>query len=100
MRENPYWDEQWRDHSGVYYCIRGSDGAVVDVGKASPGFLRYRVWSLLRSGYSRVPDATLNDPLTVIGMIVFDDADWYWALSLEAFLIRKLKPECSSEFKG
>jgi len=99
LNKNPNWPTEWSDHQGVYYCVRGNDGAVVYVGKSSPGYLGSRVWNLINPAYSNVPDSILNDPGTRVGIIVFDDADWYWALSLEAHLIRELQPTFCKGFR-
>jgi len=39
----------------------------------------------------------LGDPSSRVGIFAFDPADWYWTISLEAFLISSLRPPLNRE---
>lgn len=77
------WPE-WTRKKGVYYFLNENNG-VIYVGKGSTRWgVVYRIKNNLRK---------IGAAVSVrVGVVLFDEQDWYWAASLEEFLIDALKP--------
>jgi hypothetical protein len=94
----PLWDEKWNKKQGVYYFCKGEE--VVYIGVASTmrsGTLGARVKHWFDQGGGEWLEL-INDPETVVGLLVFNEK-WFWALSLEGFLIERLRPRLNKRFK-
>lgn len=92
--------DEWRVAPGVYYFSRGEEIKYVGVGASRWG-LGYRVYKGLNkiglsNGYLAAPEhrwsELLNGPESSVGIVEFQQADWYWPLSLEGFLVWSLQP--------
>jgi hypothetical protein len=85
--ELPSGPEPWPDWTrkkGVYYFL-DKDNGVIYVGKGSTRWgVVYRIKNNLRKIRA---DANVR-----VGVVLFDEQDWYWAASLEEFLIHALRP--------
>ncbi|MGB9484486.1 MAG: hypothetical protein WCD04_00020 [Terriglobia bacterium] len=93
-------DDPWRIKPGVYYFSLDDDIKYVGKGSSEWG-LGYRVYrGLNKVGLKTFnpPDPKpkwsdmLNDPGSRVGIFEFDPSDFYWPVSLEALLIRRLNP--------
>jgi len=94
LRTHRDWSP-WAGHRGIYYFLRPTPSGreVVYVGVAALGDLGHRVWDQMRIRGTGAWDTFVSDPENFVGIIAFHNDDWYWPLSLEAFLIRELQPE-------
>jgi hypothetical protein len=74
----------WTRKKGVYYFL-DENNCVLYVGKGSTRWgVVYRIKNNLRKCGA---DAHVR-----VGLILFDEENWYWSASLEEFLIDALKP--------
>jgi hypothetical protein len=93
------WKE-WHEERGVYYFLSAEEIVYVGVGStAEYGTLGARVKRRIDKFRDGKWGEVTNDPITIVGLIVFEDPGWYWALSLEAFLIERLKPRFNTRWK-
>jgi hypothetical protein len=92
--------DKWRGAPGVYYFSCGEEIKYVGVGASRWG-LGYRVYKGLNkiglsNGYPAAPELgwseLLNAAESTVGMVEFEECDWFWPLSLEAFLVWSLRP--------
>lgn len=77
------WPE-WTRKRGVYYFLDENNG-VIYVGKGST---RWGVVYRIKNNPRKIG----ADPSVKVGTVLFDKRDWYWAASLEEFLIDALRP--------
>jgi excinuclease UvrABC nuclease subunit len=89
--ENPDFWSEWENSKGVYYFIKGD--TVLYVGRALNS-LGARVKDQALKDYtgSKWNDVVKDDEVKV-GIVALKDDDWYWAASLETYLIDRLKPQ-------
>lgn len=81
----------WGDAPGIYLFEQG--GIVHYVGRAlRRTCLRARVHNNCTSFGDPAWDRIIKDPTSVVRVIPLEAAEWYWAASLEAFLIHELAP--------
>lgn len=81
----------WATFSGVY--VFDIDREIVYVGRALPGTgLRARVHNQCNSRGDLSWDAVLDHTNVFDSVIPLPASDWFWAASLEAYLIAQCKP--------
>ena len=96
--------DEWRIRPGIYYFSLRDTVQYVGVGSSAWG-AGYRVYEgLSKIGIIkfRTPadpkwNVMLSDPSSRVGIFEFDPSDWYWTISLEAFLISSLRPPLNRE---
>jgi hypothetical protein len=81
----------WGDAPGVYFFEQ--DGIVQYVGRALRRTgLRARVHTNCTSFGDPAWDRVIKDPTSVVRAVPLETIEWYWAASLETFLISELAP--------
>jgi hypothetical protein len=100
--------DPWRGKPGIYYFSLGNEIKYVGKGTARWG-VGYRVYKGLNkiglTNFNRADPKPswsdmLNDPRSKVGIFEFDLSDFYWPVSLEAFLIPSLSPELNKRGKA
>ncbi len=91
LRQSPAEWPKWADLPGVYYVL-GEDGSVLYIGVGTAWYgVVWRVEQRIKRGHLPAD--------TRAGAILFDESDWYWAFSLEQFLIDAMEPPLNIQGK-
>ncbi len=80
----------WTGSKGLY--LFESEGRVKYLGRALGTFLGERLRSQCRARGHEPWDAVLDDPATRVRLYLLEPAEWYWAASVEAYLIERHRP--------
>ena len=81
----------WATSPGIYFFERAPE--ILYIGRALRGTgLRARVHNQCTSFGDPAWDRVVKDGSTIVGVIPLESAEWFWAASLEAFLIGVLSP--------
>lgn len=84
------WPE-WTGMPGVYYIL-DEDGCVIYIGVCTAWY------GVVHRVEVRIKEKNLPKE-TKAGAAILKEADWYWAWSLEAFLIDSLRPRLNDRMR-
>lgn len=81
----------WAWKRGVYLFFQ--DDSIKYIGRALSVELAHRIYSQITARGDLAWDQVIDDPKTAIGVIPLEKEDYFWAASIEAYVIGLFRSE-------